>query len=336
MPEENLGQCTFPHIDVCLRKDCPYKKPAASSEGASSEKAPIPYGPLLASGLAAGVLAPSMLPQPPAPPVAPSPIVSKPTAVTSRSNSLTEYLDICLTEGWKTLLPFSEPQDIFFYIFPELDYSDYEIPRYVQEENPFVFMYYFIEASKGCDISFFLELSDPNSGRINAFNEAFEETGGLIAIQPDYNAQVASRLANFGYAELPSARPSTQKYIFPRFLKEFSSTIEEESGEVVFLKGDDIAVMQTPSDESVIISYVDHSTVLRFNDAAFATFTQAQKAAMKLSSGWVPVILLTGEVGYVSSEFAYPSNDVRLILRETNGDWSYELIDDLRPQNVIN
>jgi len=327
MPEEDLGQCTFPYIDVCSRKDCPYKEK-------TPKKPSIPHGPLLASSLAASVLAPSILPQPPAPPAMSPPPISRPTAIAPKSNSLAEYLNICLTEGWKSLLPISEPQDIFFYIFPELDYRKYEIPRYIQEENPVVFMYYFMKASEDCDISFFLELSDPDSGRINAYNEAFEESGGLIAIQPDYNAQIARRLANFGYAELPSASPSTQRYIFPRFLKEFSSTIEEESGEVVFLKGDNIAVMQTPSGESVVVGYTNHTNVLRFNDAAFEAFTQAQKAAMKISSGWVPVILLTGEVGYISSQFAYPSNDVRLILKETNGDWSYELVDDLRPQNV--
>lgn len=320
MSEEELGQCTFPCTDVCSRKGCPYKK--------EKPPPPFPYGFVLASGLAVTATATSLYPStPPQPlPPSPAPIVSAPTGVNSASNSLAEYLNICITEGWKSLLPISSLEDIFLYIFPELDY---EIPDNIQEENPLIFLYYFQEASKNCDIAFFLEISNPD--KIDIFNDLMPETGGLIQSQPDYASQVVTRLLSFSGSQLLTANASTQRYIFPYFLKEFSMVIGEESGEIVFIKGNDIAVMQEPVAGSLAMAYVNEGSILRFNDAAFQAFTQTQKSAMKVFSGWVPIILPDGNAGYVSSQYAYPSHDARLIVTHTSDGWKYEFIDTVRP-----
>lgn len=345
MPEEDLGQCTFPCIKVCTRKGCPHKE--------KPPPPPSPYAFLAVTGFAAtmtvvssspGGLSPTVsrvAPRPqPSPPVVrgvstgtrrvPSvPNTSSAGRSTTSSNPLAEYLDICMREGWKTLLPISNVEDAILYLFPQLDNS---IPRDPADETFIEFIYYFHEAVKGCDFAYFIERTHPERDEI--LRGAAAETGGIVAEQPDYAFLIIDRLIRFGGSELPSSTAAIERVIFPSFLEDYKEIIITNRDEIVFVRGISVPVRLSPDPNSMSIDVIENYAFLKFNQQVFQAYTERQKAAMKTNDGWVPVILATGEPGYISSQYAYPSNGPRLVVQgNNNNNWNYEFTVPERPQN---
>lgn len=328
MSEDQLGQCTFPCVEVCSRAKCPHKE--------LPPKKSFPTGAVLASGFAATMAvlsSPAKVIRPPTPtPIPPriDPNFPQPAGINSTANSLAEYLNLCLTEGWQSLIPFSSLEDIFLYFFPEFDYT---IPENILEDNPLLFLYHLLKASESCDLDFFLELS--NSEKIDVWARLSADTGGLVNSQNDYAYQVLSRLVGFGGTQLPTMKPNATRYVFPYFLEEFSDLIMANPEELVFLMGDTIPVMAQPRTDSDVLVHASSAYIPAFNHQAYQDFTQAQRAAMQASSGWVPVILANGTAGYVSSQYAYPSHDSRLIVTRTGEVWAYEFVNVVRHHDQL-
>ena len=327
MSEDKLGQCTFPCIEVCSRAKCPHKKPPP--------KKSFPTGVVLASGFAVTMTAlssPAKVIRPPAtpPPPTAAPHFSQPTSLNPKANSLAEYLNLCLTEGWQSLIPFSSLEDIFLYFFPEFDYT---VPENIQDDNPLLFLYHLLRASESCDLAFFLELS--NSEKIDIWARLSADTGGLVNSQNDYAYQALHRLVSFGGTQLPTMKPNAARYVFPYFLEEFSDLIMATPEELVFLMGEKIPVMAQPRADSDVLAHVSSAYIPSFNDQAYQNFTPTQKAAMQTFSGWVPVIFANGIAGYVSSQYAYPSHAPRLIVIHTDEGWAYEFVDVVRHHNPV-
>ena len=344
MHEEDLGQCTFPCIEVCTRKGCPHKKKPPPPP-------PPPYAFIAVTGLAAtmavvssspGGLSPTASrispgPQPPQPAVrslstgtgrVPSvPNTSPAVRSTTSSNPLSEYLDICMREGWKTLLPISSVEDAIRYLLPQLDTS---VPRDPADETFLEFIYYFHEAVKGCDFAYFLERTHPERNEI--LREATVETGGIVTEQPDYAFLMIDRLIRFGGSEFPSSNPDMKRVVFPSFLQDYKQIILDNQDEVVFVWGVNVPVKRLPDPNSMPIDVIENYAFLKFNQRAFQAYTERQKATMNTNNGWVPVILATGESGYISSRYAYPSNGPRLVVKGNNNNWKYEFTVPERPQ----
>jgi len=103
-------------------------------------------------------------------------------------------------------------------------------------------------------------------------------------------------------------------------LAEVAETTSLASSNTVLIDGTDVNIRRAPSVESEVITALSYQ-ILPIDQSALEAFSEEERFALDIGSGWCPVELAEGDVGYVASEFCRPIQQNHTLLRLLDGMW---------------
>ncbi|MFB2879461.1 SH3 domain-containing protein [Floridanema aerugineum] len=88
----------------------------------------------------------------------------------------------------------------------------------------------------------------------------------------------------------------------------------------IYIIGEAVNVRSQPQSNSRAIGVLNNE-ILKFDSAGFERFTKQQRDLAQTLDGWMPVIIPTGERGYVSSRYAFFAAGYRARFENKKGQW---------------
>ncbi|MEM7769464.1 MAG: SH3 domain-containing protein [Cyanobacteria bacterium P01_A01_bin.37] len=88
----------------------------------------------------------------------------------------------------------------------------------------------------------------------------------------------------------------------------------------VLIDGDAVNIRTQPTVDSEVLTAASYQVVSVAQDS-LAAFSEDEQFALNIGSGWCPVIVDSGQLGYVASQFCRPIQQSHTLLRLVDGQW---------------
>ncbi len=170
------------------------------------------------------------------------------------------------------------------------------------------------QAVKRRDAAYIRTIADPNI-QLSFGRGRTLQTEGIGNPQAIFWRRLERAIAT-GCAPQDGQPNTTQRWACPHV---FQSSVGDPFSDVHII-GDGVNVRLEPRTIAPVVGVVSNE-VVKIDQYVVGAYSDAQRAAMETFDGWVPVILASGQRGFVSSRFAYKPTGYRAIFQRQGDRW---------------